>query len=91
LIFAHILVVHHNFTPSKTTTLFSDKYNLIKMRCTRCHSPRIIKFLDGFGDWRVFCRTCQESILEVDYYNLTEIKKLSEFSKYHAINHDMVR
>ena len=33
------------------------------MRCVKCHSPRIIKFIDGFGEDRVFCRTCQESMI----------------------------
>jgi hypothetical protein len=61
------------------------------MRCVRCHSPRIIKFLDGFGNWRIFCRTCEESVLEVDYYNLIEVKKLSDFPKYDAINNTITR
>lgn len=37
-------------------------YAVIKMQCIKCHSPRIIKFLDGFGNTRIFCKTCQESI-----------------------------
>ena len=36
------------------------------MYCIKCHSPRIIKFIDGFGDSRVFCKTCQESMLVKD-------------------------
>jgi hypothetical protein len=63
----------------------------MKMRCIRCHSPRIIRFLDGFGNWRVFCRTCEESVLEVDYYNLIEIKKLPDLPKYNPINQNIPR
>ncbi len=55
------------------------------MRCFKCHSPRIIKFIDGFGSWRIFCRTCQESFLENEDYHLKEIKRLPEFSDYHTV------
>lgn len=37
---------------------------VIIMRCTRCHSPRLIKFIDGFGHKRVFCRDCGGSFLD---------------------------
>jgi len=33
------------------------------VHCIKCHSPRIIKFLDGFGKDRLFCKDCQESML----------------------------
>ncbi len=33
------------------------------MRCVNCNSPRTIRFIDGFGEPRVFCKTCQESML----------------------------
>lgn len=36
------------------------------MKCMKCHSPRIIRFLDGFGNNRIFCKTCQESMLLKD-------------------------
>lgn len=36
------------------------------MNCVKCHSPRIIKFIDGFGQSRLFCRSCQESMLVKD-------------------------
>jgi len=36
---------------------------VIIVRCLKCNSPRIIKFLDGFGKDRLFCKECQESIL----------------------------
>lgn len=34
------------------------------MRCLRCNSPRILRFIDGFGLKRVFCRDCWLSIPE---------------------------
>ena len=79
------MIVHRNFTPPKPTTFFIDIFRLIKMRCIKCHSPRIIKFIDGFGNWRIFCRTCQENFLENDYYHLKEIKRLPEFSDHHTV------
>ncbi|MBD3155689.1 MAG: hypothetical protein GF368_03470 [Candidatus Aenigmarchaeota archaeon] len=33
------------------------------MRCINCNSPRTIKFIDGFGEARIFCKTCRESML----------------------------
>ncbi|MCD6226682.1 MAG: hypothetical protein J7J93_02720 [Candidatus Aenigmarchaeota archaeon] len=34
------------------------------MECQRCHSHRLIRFIDGFGNRRIFCRDCYASILE---------------------------
>jgi len=45
----------------------------------KCHSPRIIKFLDGFGKDRVFCKSCQESMLISDV--LVAQKSIFEFSQ----------
>jgi hypothetical protein len=53
------------------------------MKCMKCNSPRIIKFLDGFGQSRVFCRTCHESILFTDFSQMKDVKKLSEFGAAH--------
>jgi len=55
------------------------------MRCSKCHSSRIIRFLDGFGEWRIFCRTCQESIPLIEFDGIKNMKKLSEFSDYYNI------
>ncbi|MCX6822035.1 MAG: hypothetical protein NTW30_04635 [Candidatus Aenigmarchaeota archaeon] len=55
------------------------------MPCTKCHSPKIIRFLDGFGEWRMFCKTCQESIPIIEPNK--DVKKLWEFTNYYAINH----
>jgi len=52
------------------------------MECMKCHSPRIIRFIDGFGFWRVFCKSCQESFLMDKENSLRYIKKLSEFVYY---------
>ncbi|MBU5688089.1 MAG: hypothetical protein KQA41_02960 [Candidatus Aenigmarchaeota archaeon] len=51
------------------------------MKCTRCHSQRVVTFLDFFGNRRAFCRSCHESIL-LEEVQLTQ-KKLSEFAEYY--------
>jgi len=55
----------------------------------KCHSPRIVRFVDGFGDCRIFCRSCQESFLIDEVNNLRDTKKLSEFVYYggHSLKH----
>ena len=55
------------------------------MRCVKCHSPKIIRFLDGFGQWRVFCRSCQESIPLVEFNDIKNVKKLWEFADHYKI------
>ncbi len=58
------------------------------MQCLRCDSPRIIRFLDGFGHRRVFCKGCHESFLIEEL--ITKQKKLAEFKQgdlgYERIN-----
>jgi hypothetical protein len=54
--------------------------------CIKCNSPRIIRFLDGFGEWRIFCKSCQESFLLDKMNNLKNVKKLSEFN-VHSLKH----
>ncbi len=49
------------------------------MQCHRCASPRIIKFLDGFGNKRVFCKGCHESFLLQEV--IIAQKKLAEFGQ----------
>jgi formate-dependent nitrite reductase cytochrome c552 subunit len=34
------------------------------MECVTCKSPRIERFVDTFGDKRVFCRSCWVSFPE---------------------------
>ena len=36
---------------------------VVKMRCVKCYSPRTVRFLDGFGEKRIFCRACHDSSL----------------------------
>ena len=52
------------------------------MNCIKCSSPRIIKFLDGFGKHRIFCRTCQESGPLMEFEELRNMRKLWEFTHY---------
>jgi len=53
------------------------------MHCIKCNSPRIIRFLDGFGEWRVFCKSCQESMTIIEYNDIKNLKKLWEFTEDH--------
>lgn len=34
------------------------------MRCIRCGSHRVMRFIDGFGERRIFCKNCWGSFLE---------------------------
>jgi len=47
------------------------------MRCIKCHSSRIIRFLDGFGEWRIFCKSCQENITLMEFYEVKIVEKNS--------------
>ena len=49
------------------------------MKCLRCQSLRILKFVDGFGQKRVFCRKCGGSFLEMSALNYQ--KNLLEFDQ----------
>ncbi len=49
------------------------------MRCLRCNSPRILRFIDGFGVRRAFCRDCWMSIPESSL-KLNLQKNLNQFS-----------
>ncbi|MBL7170158.1 MAG: hypothetical protein ISS48_04005 [Candidatus Aenigmarchaeota archaeon] len=51
------------------------------MQCVKCHSPRIIRFVDGFGDARVFCKTCQESMLIEDALLTLSQKNVWDFNQ----------
>jgi hypothetical protein len=42
-----------------------------------------MRFIDGFGERRVFCRTCGRSILEESAMRLREQKRLFEFNIMH--------
>jgi len=52
------------------------------MRCIRCGSRRIIKFIDGLGEKRIFCRNCGGSYLEesvLEFGSQARIKPLFKF------------
>ncbi|MEM5766361.1 MAG: hypothetical protein QW423_01865 [Candidatus Aenigmatarchaeota archaeon] len=57
------------------------------MRCLRCRSERTIKFIDGFGEKRVFCRDCLGSFLEKIGREVEMQKNLHEFNLdlYHRL------
>jgi len=37
------------------------------MQCVRCKSHRLMKFVDGHGQNRVFCRSCGSSFLDATF------------------------
>jgi hypothetical protein len=49
------------------------------MKCVMCQSPRMMKFIDGFGERRVFCRDCGRNFLEGNFMKILEQKSLHEF------------
>jgi len=49
------------------------------MRCVRCNSPRLVKFIDGFGKERIFCKDCWNSIPIKNEVGLDQ-KRLPEFN-----------
>ena len=52
------------------------------MPCVKCHSYKLIRFLDGFGQWRIFCKNCQESVPVIEFNEDNKNKKLWEFADY---------
>lgn len=51
---------------------------VLSMRCALCSSPRTLRFIDGFGDRRIFCHTCGRSFLENNLIP-NDQKSLQEF------------
>ncbi|MEM5844357.1 MAG: hypothetical protein QXX07_00725 [Candidatus Aenigmatarchaeota archaeon] len=49
------------------------------MRCLLCNSRRIIRFIDGFGERRMFCKTCGRSFLESSLTKFKTQTNLLEF------------
>jgi len=56
-----------------------------KMRCLRCNSPRILRFIDGFGVKRAFCKDCWFSAPE-NSLKLEFQKNLNQFGLKVGIN-----
>jgi hypothetical protein len=57
------------------------------MKCLRCKSVRTLKFIDGFGQRRIFCRNCGGSFLEDRVIKFNNQKNLIDFSldMYHKL------
>jgi len=49
------------------------------MRCFLCKATRILRFIDGFGDKRIFCRGCGRSFIEQVFENWNGQKNLQDF------------
>jgi hypothetical protein len=49
------------------------------MKCMRCKSERVMKFIDGFGVRRIFCRDCWLSVPENILIKFNSQKNLNEF------------
>jgi len=52
------------------------------MPCLKCKSNRIIRFVDGFGYRRVFCRDCGNSLPE-QVFNAMQQRVVSDFDLQH--------
>ena len=50
------------------------------MKCLLCESHKIIRFVDGFGDKRVFCKSCGRSFLENNFIRLSGQRKIPDFN-----------
>jgi len=44
-----------------------------------CQSYRVLRFIDGFGQRRVFCKTCGRSFLEDTFIDFAQQRTLPEF------------
>ncbi|MEM5829203.1 MAG: hypothetical protein QW040_00875 [Candidatus Aenigmatarchaeota archaeon] len=66
---------------------FFSKISKERMRCLRCNSGRIFKFIDGFGERRIFCKDCFGSFLEKAVKKIEMQKNLHEFDLelYHKL------
>jgi hypothetical protein len=65
---------------TKLGYILNDKLLLIEMKCVMCKSPRILKFIDGLGDRRIFCHKCGRSFLEGVFFKIAEQKNLQQFN-----------
>lgn len=59
------------------------------MRCIRCNSINVLRFIDGFGNRRVFCRNCGRSFLENIIHN--DQRRLIEFGVKPYYNPEALR
>jgi hypothetical protein len=49
------------------------------MRCERCKSLNVVKFVDGFGERRTFCKCCGRSFLQDSFTHSGNQMSLAEF------------
>lgn len=49
------------------------------MRCLLCNSRRVLRFVDAFGERRVFCKVCGRSFLENTIIKFKNQTNLLEF------------
>gem|GEM_PF-1849321 len=49
------------------------------MRCLLCNSKRVLRFIDAFGEKRVFCKSCGRSFLESTVIKFKNQTSLLEF------------
>lgn len=49
------------------------------MRCVRCKSINTMKFVDGFGEHRIFCKSCRRSFLQNTFVHFGNQKNLMQF------------
>jgi len=53
----------------------------MKMKCGKCGSVRMTKFIDGFGQRRIFCKGCYGSFVDNGtFLNLNGQKILGDFN-----------
>ncbi len=55
------------------------------MKCIRCNSPRIIRFVDLQGVKRIYCKNCHASYPEEIVLEFGAQKKLSEHKELQAL------
>jgi len=49
------------------------------MQCIMCSSPKVMKFIDGFGNNRVYCKGCGRSFLENHFLKFRDQRSLVEW------------
>ncbi|OGI15664.1 hypothetical protein A3K63_04500 [Candidatus Micrarchaeota archaeon RBG_16_49_10] len=51
------------------------------MICGRCHSHRTIRFIDGFGSPRMFCKSCYSSVRMTQDVVIASQRRLMDFAR----------
>ncbi len=50
-----------------------------RMKCPRCKYLRMMWFVDGFGERRIYCRMCGANFLETEFSKPTEQRNTLKF------------